>query len=414
MPIFSSRLALVPQILTPQKGSLVGRALIARRVACLEGKGMAVEWARELAHGRTGLIRLETADPSFDTPAHIIAAAKQALERGHTHYTDFQGSLELREAIADKLQAEAGVAYDPASEILVTGGTAESIYIAAQGVIDPGDEVMLTDPTYLIFEPNVVLAGGTVVWVPLVEQQGWALDVEALKDKVGARTRVILLNSPNNPTGSVLSRAELEQVAEVALRYDLIVIFDLLFDKLVFPGTVMENIASIPGMKERTVLLGGFSKVYSMCGFRVGWLAADAELVSWLTNTLHLYVSICANPVAQEAAVAALRGPQEWLTDWLGSYQRRRDRLVGALNRIAGIQCQLPRGGYFAFPDVSAIEPNAYRFAERLIDETGVVVTPGPDYGPQGQGHVRMVFGAASEEEVGEAAARMQKALPFR
>ena len=389
------------------------RALVARRVTRLGDKGRAVEWARDLAQGREGLIRLETADPSFGTPSHILEAAKRALERGHTHYTDFQGSLELREAIADKLQAEAGVAYDPASEILVTSGTAESIYIAAQGVINTGDEVMLTDPTYLIFEPNVLLAGGIVAWVPLVEESGWALDIEALKDRVGPRTRAIVLNSPNNPTGTVFNRAELEQVAEVALQRDLVVILDLLFDKLIFPGTVMENIVSIPGMKARTVLLGGFSKVYSMCGFRVGWLAADAELVSWLTNTLHLYVSICANPVAQEAAVAALRGPQDWLAEWLESYQRRRDLLVGALNRIAGIRCQSPRGGYFAFPDISGMEPDAYRFAERLIDETGVVVTPGPDYGPQGQGHVRMVFGAASEDEVREAAERMQRVLPF-
>ena len=357
---------------------------------------------------------METADPSFGTPAHIIEAAKRALDRGHTHYTDFQGSLELREAVAEKLQAEAGVGYDPVSEILVTSGTAESIYIAAQGVINPGDEVILTDPTYLIFEPNVMLAGGVVVWVPLVEQARWAFDVGALRDKVGPRTRAILLNSPNNPTGTVFSRAELEQVAEVALQHDLVVVFDLLFDKLIFPGSVMENIVSIPGMKARTVLLGGFSKVYSMCGFRVGWLAAAAELVSRLTNTLHLYVSICANPTAQEAAVAALRGPQDWLDEWLDSYERRRDLLVGALNRIDGIQCQPPRGGYFAFPDISGIERDAYRFAERLIDEAGVVVTPGPDYGPQGQGHVRMVFGAASEDEVREAAERMQRALPFR
>jgi aspartate/methionine/tyrosine aminotransferase len=387
---------------------------MAQRIARLEGKGMAVEWARELAQGRTGLIRLETADPSFGTPAHIIEAAKRALDRGHTHYTDFQGSLELREAVAEKLQAEAGVGYDPVSEILVTSGTAESIYIAAQGVINPGDEVILTDPTYLIFEPNVMLAGGVVVWVPLVEQARWAFDLGALRDKVGPRTRAILLNSPNNPTGTVFSRAELEQVAEVALQHDLVVVFDLLFDKLIFPGSVMENIVSIPGMKARTVLLGGFSKVYSMCGFRVGWLAAAAELVSRLTNTLHLYVSICANPTAQEAAVAALRGPQDWLDEWLDSYERRRDLLVGALNRIDGIQCQPPRGGYFAFPDISGIERDAYRFAERLIDEAGVVVTPGPDYGPQGQGHVRMVFGAASEDEVREAAERMQRALPFR
>lgn len=389
------------------------QAMIASRIAMLEGKGMAVEWARELAEGKEGLIRLETADPNFDTPPHIIEAARKALDRGHTHYTDFQGSPELRQAIAEKLEAEAGVTYDPDAEILVTSGTAESIYIATQGTIDPGDEVILTDPTYLIFEPNVMLAGGVVVRAPLVEEAGWALDVQALKAKVGPRTKAIIINSPNNPTGTVFSRAELEQLAEVGFENDLIVILDMLFDKLVFGGETMENVASVPGMKGRTVLLGGFSKVYSMCGFRVGWLAADAELVSWLTNTLHLYVSICANSIAQEAAIAALRGPQDWLQGWVASYQRRRDVLVEGLNHIDGIRCQLPQGGYFAFPDVSGIEKDAYEFARRLIDEAGVVVTPGPDYGPQGEGHVRMVFGSASEEEVREAVQRMKRALPF-
>jgi len=366
----------------------------------LEGRGMAVEWARELAEGKEGLVRLETADPNFDTPPHIVEAAHRALERGHTHYTDFQGLPELREAIAEKLEAEAGVAYEPATEILVTSGTAESIYIATQSTINPGDEVILTDPTYLIFEPNVILAGGVV-----------ALDVPTLKAMVGSRTRVIIINSPNNPTGTVFDRGELEQVAEVAQEHDLIVVFDMLFDKLVFDGQGMENIVSIPGMKARTILLGGFSKVYSMCGFRVGWLAGDAALVSWLTNTLHLYVSICASSMAQEAAIAALRGPQDWLKEWLASYQRRRDVLVEMLNTIEGIRCQLPQGGYFAFPDISGIDSDAYRFAERLIDQAGVAVTPGPDYGPRGEGHVRMVFGSESEDAVRVAAERMKKHL---
>jgi len=387
--------------------------MIASRIAMLEGKGMAVEWARELAEGKKGLIRLETADPNFDTPPHIIEAARRALDRGHTHYTDFQGLLELREAIAEKLEAEAAVSYDPNAEILVTSGTAESIYIAIQGTINPGDEVILTDPTYLIFEPCVMLAGGIVVRVPLIEGAGWALDVRELRAKVGPRTKAIIINSPNNPTGTVFNRAELEQVAKVAMENDLIVLFDMLFDKIVFDGEKMENVVSIPDMKARTILLGGFSKAYSMCGFRVGWLAADAELVSRLTNTLHLYVSICASSIAQEAAIAALRGPQGWLEEWVRSYQRRRDLLVNGLNSIDGIRCQVPRGGYFVFPDIYGIEKDAYRFAQRLIDEAGVVATPGSDYGPHGEGHVRMVFGSTSEDGIREAVRRMKRHLPF-
>lgn len=392
----------------------MNQAMIASRIAMLEGKGIAVEWARELAEGKKDLIRLETADPNFDTPPHIIEAARRALDRGHTHYTDFQGLPELREAIAEKLEAEAGVSYNPDTEILVTSGTAESIYIAIQGTINPGDEVILTDPTYLIFEPCVMLAGGMVIRVPLVEGAGWTLDVEELRAKAGPRTRAIIINSPNNPTGTVFGRAELEQVAEVALENDLMVLFDMLFDKIVFDGEKMENVVSIPDMKARTILLGGFSKVYSTCGFRVGWLAASAELVSRLTNTLHLYVSICASSVAQEAAIAALRGPQDWLKEWVCSYQRRRDLLVAGLNSVDGIRCQLPGGGYFVFPDISGIEKDAYKFAQRLIDEAGVVVTPGSDYGLHGEGHVRMVFGSTSEDEVREAVERMRSCLPFK
>lgn len=175
----------------------------------------------------------------------------------------------------------------------------------------------------------------------------------------------------------------------------------------------MENVASIPGMKVRTILLGGFSKVHSMSGFRVGWLAGDAELVSRLTDTLHLYISICANSIAQEPAIAALPGPQDWLQEWVCSYQRRRDLLVDGLNSIDGIRCQLPKGGYFVFPDISGIEKDAYRFAQRLTDEAGVVVTPGSDYGPHGEGHVRMVFGSTSEDGIHEAVERMKRYLPF-
>lgn len=182
---------------------------------------MAVEWARELAEGKKDLIRLETADPNFDTPPHIIEAARRALDWGHTRYTDFQGLPELREAISEKLKTEAGVPYDPDTEILVTSGTAESVYIAIQGTINPGDEVILTDPTYLIFEPCVMLAGGMVVRVPLIEGAGWTLDVKELKAKVGPRTRAIIINSPNNPTGTVFGRTELEQVVKVGQDNDL-------------------------------------------------------------------------------------------------------------------------------------------------------------------------------------------------
>jgi len=384
---------------------------VADRLRILEGKGGAVEWARERAAGKGDLIRLETADPSFNTPPHIIEAAKQALEQGYTHYSDFQGLLELREAIADELWHETSVSYDPIREILITGGTAASIYLAIHSIVDRGDKVILTDPTYLAFEPCVLAAGGKVTRVRLVEEARWSIDMDELRHKASNGAKAIIFNSPNNPTGSVLNRKDWEQIAEVAEQYDISIILDMLFDRLMFDGERFYNIVSLPKMKERTILVGGFSKVYSMCGFRIGWLAGNAEIVSLLTRTLHLYTTICANPISQKAAIAALRGSQDWLYEWIREYQRRRDLLVNGLNSIPGISCQLPHGGFFAFPNVSGIENSSYRFCEKLIDETGVVATPGVDFGPQGEGHCRMVFGAASYEELCEALRRMRTCL---
>jgi aminotransferase len=381
---------------------------VAHRIKSVLGKGTAVEWARNLAKGGEDLIHMEIAEPNFAPPVHIIEAAKQAIEKTKFPYTDFQGLIELREVIADYLETEIGVRYDPYSEILVTSGAAEAIYITIQGIVDPGDEVILLDPTYLTFEPCIMLAGGIVSRVPLIEESGWALDLETLREKAGPKTKAIIINSPNNPTGTVFNKVEIEQIAEIACREDAIVIFDMVFDKIIYDDIKLENIAALPGMKDRTILIGGFSKIYSMSGLRVGWLAGNAEIISALTNSLHLYVSICASIVAQEAAIAALKGPQDWLKGWIREYQERRDILVQTLNAIPGIKCQIPKGGFFVFPNISAIEKDAYKFAQDLVKNAGIVVTPGSDYGPRGEGHVRMVFGAVSKAEVEECVKRLK------
>lgn len=382
---------------------------LARRIRDAEGRGEGVEWIQRLARGREHLIRMEISEPSFPTPSHIVQAAREALDEGSTGYSDFQGILELREAVAEKLEREAGVVYDPGTEILITAGTAESIYVATQAVLDPDDEVLITDPTYLGFEAYVLLAGGRTVPVRLVEEQQWSLDLDALEAAVRPRVKAILLNSPNNPTGTVLTRDELSRVAELAVEHDLWVLYDTLFDKMVYGSTVFENVASLPGMKHRTLLLGGWSKVYSMCGFRVGWVAANADVIARLTKTLHLYVSICANPVSQRAALAALQGPDDWWRAWLRSYRRRRDWAVGALNDIPGIRCQQPEGGFWVFPDMSAIGRDSYKLARDLLDQVGVVTCPGVDFGSSGEGHVRIVYGHTPMEALQEGVERIRR-----
>lgn len=382
---------------------------IARRLKQAEGRGEGVEWIQRLARGRERLIRMEISEPSFPTPSHIVDAARQALDEGSTGYSDFQGMLELRQAVADKLQQEAGVAYDPETEVLITAGTAESNYIATQAVVDPGEEVLIADPTYLGFETYVLLAAGSPVAVPLVEENQWNLDLEALRHSLSPQTKAIMLNSPNNPTGTVFTREELSRVAEVAVDEDLWVIYDMLFDKMVYEGTAFANVASLSGMKERTLLLGGWSKVYSMCGFRVGWVAAEAETIARLTKTLHLYVSICANPVSQRAALAALRGPDRWWQTWLRSYRRRRDWAVAALNDIPGISCQQPEGGFWVFPDMRGVEGDSYKLARDLLDEVGVVTCPGVDFGSKGEGHLRIVYGHTPMEALKEGVQRIRR-----
>jgi aspartate/methionine/tyrosine aminotransferase len=381
-----------------------------RRLRMTAGLAAGCAWASEQAMGKKDLIWMSISDPEFAPRPHIIEAVKEALDQGLTHYGPFRGLLEAREAVADKLEQESGVRYDPATEILMSSGCAMAEYIACQAILDPGDEVIVTDPTYMGFAPYIMLAGGTPVWVRLVEEDGWVLDLDELRAKVGPKTKALMLNSPNNPTGTVFTREELEQVAEVACRNNLIVMYDMLFDKMVFDGIRFENVVSIPGMKERTILLGGFSKVYAMCGFRVGWLAGDAELVRVLAWSLHDYLGGCS-PVFQKGAVAALRGPQNWLKEWIARCQRRRDWTVDGLNGIPGIHCQLPQAGYWAFPNVSDIEKDSYKLAARLINEAGVVTSPGRDHGPRGESHLRVVYAMCSDEQVRESIERIRNTL---
>lgn len=368
---------------------------------------------REVSAKNKDVIHLEVADPYFGSslPEHIVEAAKKAVDK-QSHYSDHRGVFELREAIAEIYKKEDGIAYDPESEILVTVGASEANFNAILSTIDHGDEVIVADPSYICFYSIVKLAGGTLVPISLHEEKEWKLNVKELESKVTSRTKMIILNSPNNPTGTVYTEEELAAVAKIAKRHDLLVLYDHIFDKIVFDGYRNYNIAALPGMKERTILTYGLSKVYGMCGYRIGWLAANEDIIENIASKLHIYVSQGPPYSSQMAAVAALKGSQEFLDEWVRSYQRRRDIVIEGINEIDGLSCVKPRGGYFAFINHSRLEKSSYKFSEFLLKEAKIAVAPGLDWGVfQGEGHIRLVFGSETEERIIDALGRIKKCI---
>jgi aminotransferase len=375
---------------------------------------LSCEPLRELARASgKRIIRAENADPNFDPPIHIVKAAEKALQESYVHhYTPGQGLIELREAVAERIRMDAGVVYDPKSEIMITtGGVSEAIYDALQAIINPGDEVILPSPTYLAYEPDIRFAGGTPVPVPFIEDEKWRLNIDGIKKKISRRTKAVILNSPNNPTGFVYSMGDLEAIAsELAGRQDIFVLFDAAFDKIVYDGVSTHIMSEIPEMKERTIIVNGVSKVYSMCGYRTGWLVANSELVKRISETIHACVGSCSFAVSQLASVAALRGPQGFLTDWIKSYQERRDLLIKGLDDIGDLTCPKPEGGFFAFINISRLEKNSNKFSVMLA-KNGLVVTPGKLYGKYGEGHIRIAYGPVSKEEIIEIVNRIAKVV---
>ncbi|MBI4308332.1 MAG: aminotransferase class I/II-fold pyridoxal phosphate-dependent enzyme [Chloroflexi bacterium] len=348
------------------------------------------------------VVSLGVGEPDFVTPWHIREAAIHALKKGYTHYTSNFGLIELRRAVAQHLEARYSVRYDPEDEVLITVGVSEALDVAMRAVLDPGDEVIVPEPTYVSYLPCVALPGGVFVPVPTYVENDFKVQTADIEARVTARTKAILLGYPNNPTGAVLDRAELTRIVEMARRHDLLLVSDEIYDRLVY-GVEHTCVAALPGAQERTILLGGLSKSYAMTGWRIGYAAAPAEIIEGMMK-VHQYTLMCAPTLGQFAALEALRSGEEDVQRMIAEYNGRRRLIVQGLNDI-GLTCFEPRGAFYAFPSIKVTGLTSQQFAEKLLVEEKVAVVPGDAFGPSGEGHVRCCY-AVGTEQIKEALVR--------
>jgi aspartate aminotransferase len=366
------------------------------------GKAQALE-----AAGRQ-IIHLEIGQPDVPTFENIVSAGIEAIRLGHTRYTASAGIARLRQTIAERAGQQRGITLRPA-QVVVGPGAKPALFFPTLALVRPGDEVIYPDPGFPTYAAMVEVAGGVPVPVPLREEQDFSFDLGELDRAVSSRTRMIILNSPSNPTGGVLSRTALEHIAEVAVRRDIWVLSDEIYGRLAFDGVPVPTIAALPGMAERTVICDGFSKTYAMTGWRLGYgimpeaLAERVELL--LTHSIG-----CTADFTQYAGLEALNGPQGQVESVVAEYQRRRDALVSGLNDIPGVRCRTPQGAFYVFPNVSEFGRGSEWLAGYLLEEAGVAVLPGTAFGKFGEGYLRLCF-ANTMENLQEALVRIGAAL---
>ncbi len=352
------------------------------------------------------VISLGVGEPDFDTPELVVEAGIRSLREGRTHYTSNYGTIELRRGVSAHLSGLYGVDYDPEREVLITVGVSEALAIAMTAVVDPGDEVVLAEPSYSSYVPDLMFAGGVPVFVATRPEDGWQLDPEAVEAAITPRTKVLFLGYPCNPTGAVLEPDTIRALAAIAERHDLLVISDEIYDRLVYGGHEHEAFSALPGMRDRTILLGGFSKAYAMTGWRVGYACGPGDLIDGLMK-VHQYVIMTAPTTAQDAAVVALERAEPDVQRMVAEYDRRRRMFVAGLERI-GLPTVEPRGAFYAFPDISASGLSSEEFCARLLHDAEVAVVPGTAFGPSGEGYVRATL-ATSYEQLEEALVRIER-----
>lgn len=355
-------------------------------------------------------ISLGVGEPDFVTPWHIREAAIWAIEKGFTTYTSNYGLFTLRQRIAAHLQTRYGVNYSPEDQILVTVGVSEALDIAMRALLNPGDEVIFFEPSYVSYAPCVLFAGGKPVTVPTDYRQGFQPDVDRLRQAITQRTKAILLCYPNNPTGAVASRALLEEVVRIAAEHDLYVISDEIYDRLIYDAE-HTCVASLPGAAERTILLGGFSKSYAMTGWRIGYACAPAPIIEMMMK-VHQYTMLCAPIAAQKAAEEALEHGEPEVERMRREYDRRRRLIVKRLNEI-GLECVPPQGAFYVFPSIRCTGLCSEEFTEQLLWEERVAVVPGNVFGNSGEGHVRLSY-ATSLPKIEEALHRIERFVDKR
>lgn len=381
----------------------IKRELLAERVRVVKPSGIRKFF--DIVATMPDVISLGVGEPDFVTPEHIRRAGIASVEAGETHYTSNYGTLELRQAIAQHLYGRYGVRYDPLHEIFVTVGVSEGVDAALRALVDPGDEVVTPDPGYVAYEAGILFAGGVPVPVPTYARDSFEVKAAAMEAAITERTKVLLFGNPNNPTGGVIERPELEAIADVARRHDLIVIVDEVYSRLTY-GSEHICLASLPDMQERTVLLDGFSKAYAMTGWRVGYAAAPQPILDAMLK-VHQYAIMCASTMSQAAALEALLRGEEGVQEMLASYGRRRQVMIDGLNRI-GLLCGSPKGAFYAFPSIAQTGMTSEEFAEKLLFEEKVAVVPGGAFGAAGEGFVRMAYCTALDK-IEESLARMER-----
>ena len=358
----------------------------------------------EIVQSMHDVISLGIGEPDFATPWHIREAALFSLEKGRTGYTSNLGLPKLREAVAKYVAGHFGVMYHAPSEVLVSVGVSEAIDIALRALVNPGDEVLYHEPCYVSYGPSVVLAHGTPVAVPVHEKDDFRLRADELEKRITPKSKVLMLNFPTNPTGATMPREALQEIADVCIKHDLIVLSDEIYAELTYDGAEHVSIASLPGMRERTVFLHGLSKGWAMTGFRIGYACAPRALIEAMMK-IHQYAILCAPIMAQDAAIEALEHGEPAVAHMREKYELRRNFIVSALNDM-GLRCHLPKGAFYVFPEIRSTGLSSRDFAMRLLEDEKVAVVPGTAFGPSGEGFVRCSY-ATSLDQIKIAMERM-------
>ena len=374
---------------------------LAQHVATLKPSGIRKFF--DIVATMKDVISLGIGEPDFVTPEPIIEAGVRSLYEGETHYTSNAGRIELRQAIAERLERLYGVTYKPAGEIIITVGVSEALYLALTAILNPGEEVIIPTPCFVSYQAEVILAGGKPIELPTYAEDGFLPRPEDVRAAITPATKAILIGYPNNPTGAVATREVLQEIAKIVDEHDLVVISDELYDELIY-GVSHVCFAALPGMRDRTVLLGGFSKNYAMTGWRAGYAAAPAGLIEGLVR-IHQYTIMSAPTMSQVAALEALKKGHPYVIEMRTEYDRRRKLIVGGLNQL-GLPTFEPHGAFYAFPNIAVTGMDDETFAQKLLEEERVAVVPGSSFGPGGEGYVRCSY-ATAYEHIEEALARI-------
>lgn len=350
----------------------------------------------EVVQSMRDVISLGIGEPDFDTPWHIREAAIYSLEKGRTHYTSNLGTPELRSGIAKYVEKHFHVSYNPKTEIIVTMGVSEAIDLALRALVDPGDEVLYHEPCYVSYSPSIALAHGIPVAIPTSPAENFRLTADAIAQRITPRSKVLMLNFPTNPTGGTQTKAELEKIAALCIRHNLVVLSDEIYSELTYDGAEHTSIASLPGMRERTIFLHGFSKAFAMTGFRIGYACAPTQITEAMMK-IHQYGILCAATMTQDAALEALDNGAPHVEKMRKGYESRRNYVVQSFNEI-GLTCFKPLGAFYVFPNITSTGLSSREFSLGLLREKKVAVVPGTAFGPSGEGFVRACYATSLDE----------------